>query len=64
MYIGSRQNGLTSTERTLMKHAKDALKDALDKTNTFFNEEWKPYQEAIQKLEISPFKEIKSFSID
>lgn len=63
-YVGSRQNGLNSTERTLMRHAKDALKDALDKTNKFFNEEWKPYQEEIQKLETSPFKEIKSFSID
>ncbi len=63
-YAGTRQNGITSTERTLMKHAKDALKDALDKTNTFFNDEWKPYQTAIQALDISPFKEIKSFKLD
>lgn len=63
-YVGTRKNGLTSTERTLIKHAKDALKEALDTTNKFFNEEWKPYQAEIQKLDISPFKEIKSFSID
>ena len=63
-YAGSRPNGLTSTERTLLKHAKDAINDALDKTNTFFNEEWKPYQANMEKLNTSPFKEIKSLKID
>ncbi len=63
-YSGSRQNGLTSTENTLIKHAKDALQDALNKTNTFFNSDWKPYREAIEKLEISPFKEAKTFTLD
>ncbi len=63
-YIGSRQNGLTSTEHTLLKHAKDALNDALDKTNTFFKEHWNAYQETMEALETSPFKEIKSFKLD
>ncbi|AXT50578.1 hypothetical protein D1818_06935 [Aquimarina sp. BL5] len=62
-YTGSRQNGLTTTEKTLIKHAKDALMDALEKTNTFFTNDWKPYQESIEKLETSPFKEIKTFTI-
>ncbi len=62
-YTGSRQNGLTVTEKTLIKHANDALKGALDKTNAFFREDWKPYQETIEKLETSPFKEIKTFTI-
>ena len=62
-YSGSRPNGLTSTELTLIKHAKNALKGALDKTNTFFNEEWKPYRETIEKLNISPFKNVKSFEL-
>ncbi|MCK8522915.1 hypothetical protein M0D21_15160 [Aquimarina sp. D1M17] len=63
-YVGSRQNGLTSTENTLMKQAKDALKAALEKTNTFFNKEWKPYREAIEKLDISPFKETEQFNME
>jgi len=63
-YTGSRPNGLTSTEHTLLKHAKDAIKDALDKTNTFFNKEWKPYKVNMEKLNTSPFKEIKSFKLD
>ena len=62
-YSGSRQNGLTATENTLIKHAKNALSDALDKTNMFFTKDWKPYQENMEKLETSPFKEIKSFTI-
>jgi hypothetical protein len=63
-YTGSRQNGLTSTEKTLIQNAKDALKDALDKTNTFFNEEWKPYQTTMEAIKTTPFKEIKTFKID
>ena len=43
-YIGSRKNGITKTEHILMKQAKDALNAALIKTNTFFTDEWKPYQ--------------------
>ncbi|AXT21241.1 hypothetical protein D7030_09900 [Flavobacteriaceae bacterium AU392] len=63
-YIATRKNGLTSTENTLMQHAKDALKDALDKTNSFFNDEWKGYQNEMEQLNLSPFKEVESFKID
>ncbi len=63
-YVGSRKTGITSTERTLMKQAKDALKDALNKTNAFFNDDWKPYQSAMEQLKLSPFKETKTFGLD
>ncbi|MCH7524308.1 MAG: hypothetical protein IIC74_04690 [Bacteroidetes bacterium] len=63
-YSGTRPYGLTTTERTLIKHAKNALNDALEKTNTFFNEEWKPYQTVMEELDISPFKDVKSFKLD
>jgi len=63
-YVSSRQNGLTATEKTLMQHAKDAAKDALKKTNSFFDTDWKAYREEIEKLDISPFKDIKSLSIN
>ncbi len=62
-YVGSRQNGLTSTENTLIKHAKDALQDALKKTNAFFDATWKPYREEIENLKVSPFKETERFSL-
>jgi len=63
-YSGSRPDGLTSTEHTLLKHAKNAVKEALDKTNTFFNDEWKPYQASMEVLNTTPFKEIKSFKLN
>ncbi|MCB0447157.1 MAG: hypothetical protein KDD03_06530, partial [Gelidibacter sp.] len=49
-YVSSRQNGLTSTENTLMKHAKDALNAVLDTTNAFFNDDWKTYKATMENL--------------
>ncbi|GAA4111905.1 hypothetical protein GCM10022393_09920 [Aquimarina addita] len=62
-YVSSRQTGLTATEKTLIKQVEDALTDALEKTNSFFSDDWKLYQSTIEKLESSPFKEIKKFTI-
>ena len=63
-YVQSRQNGLTTTENTLIKHAKDELNSALDKTNTFFNNDWKTYQSTMESLKASPFKETKTFKLN
>jgi hypothetical protein len=63
-YVRSRQNGITSTETTLIKNAKDALNEALDKTNTFFKDSWKPYQDKMEQIKVDPFKEVKAFQLD
>ncbi|THV59602.1 hypothetical protein EZV76_08525 [Flagellimonas alvinocaridis] len=63
-YVGSRQSGITETEKRLIRFAEDELKSALDKTNTFFNEKWKPYRESIEAIDVSPFKETETFSLD
>jgi photosystem II stability/assembly factor-like uncharacterized protein len=63
-YSGTRPNGLTSTEHTLLKHAKNAVKEALEKTNIFFNDDWKSYQASMEELNTTPFKEIKSFKLN
>lgn len=63
-YVSSRQNGLSSTETTLIDHAEKAIKDGLDKTNTFFYEDWKTYRSAMENLESSPFKNTKSFKLN
>ncbi|WP_273567306.1 WD40/YVTN/BNR-like repeat-containing protein [Maribacter halichondriae] len=63
-YIESRPKGLTETERNLIKYAENDLKAALDKTNTFFADKWKAYRDSIQALEVSPFKETKTFSLE
>lgn len=62
-YVSSRQNGLTSTEVTLIEHVEKAIKNGLNKTNTFFNEDWKAYKIAMENLKISSFKDIKTFNL-
>jgi len=62
-YIESRPAGLTETERDLMKYAETDLKSALKETNVFFEDKWKAYRESIQALNVSPFKETKTFSL-
>ena len=63
-YVKSRQQGLTETERKLILYAENELKSALSKTNVFFNDEWKAYRAAIEKLKITPFKTTRDFSMD
>ncbi|WP_250434419.1 WD40/YVTN/BNR-like repeat-containing protein [Hanstruepera flava] len=63
-YVNSRQNGLTRTETQLIDFAKNAINDAFEKTNEFFNNDWKNYQSNMEELEINPFKETKTFKID
>ncbi|WP_036385623.1 hypothetical protein [Muricauda sp. MAR_2010_75] len=63
-YVNSRKTGITSTETRLVEFAEEELRIALDKTNVFFNEKWKPYRESIELLDLSPFKETKTFSLD
>ena len=63
-YVYNSQTGLTATETTLIKHAKDALGKLLGETNTFFNKEWKDYQTSMKEVKMDPFKEIKTFGID
>lgn len=63
-YVRSRQNGLTTTEKTLIEHAKNALKNGLEKTNVFFNEDWKAYKKSMENITLLPFKTTKSFRLD
>jgi hypothetical protein len=63
-YVSGSKTGLTSTEMTLIKHAKDALDMLLGETNTFFTKEWSTYQSTMKDVKMDPFKEIKVFGID
>ena len=63
-YVQSRKTGITATEKKLAQFAKEELQTALDKTNAFFEEKWKPYRDTITALKASPFKEIKQFNIN
>jgi photosystem II stability/assembly factor-like uncharacterized protein len=61
-YGGSRPDGITQTEITLLKHAQDHLNDALDKTNAFFEKDWLAYKDAMTDVKTKPFKDTKIFS--
>ena len=63
-YAGSRPNGLTATETLLIQQAKNQLKKTLDTTNTFFTDQWLPFQVKLEGMDINPFKEIKKFSMN
>ena len=51
-YVYGSQTGLTSTETTLIKHAKDALNELLSETNNFFNKDWKDYETKMKQVDI------------
>ncbi|WP_179339671.1 WD40/YVTN/BNR-like repeat-containing protein [Winogradskyella ludwigii] len=63
-YVNGSQNGLTTTETTLIKQAKDAMNALLEATNSFFNKDWKTYQDSMKDIKMNPFKETKTFNID
>ena len=63
-YVSSRQNGITATEKRLIDQAKNALNGGLDKTNAFFDEDWKTYKTAMENLELSSFKGTKTFKLN
>jgi hypothetical protein len=63
-YVLTRKTGITDTEQELIGYAEQDLKAALDSTNAFFTNDWNAYREEIEKLEASPFKETKSFSLE
>ena len=60
-YVGSRFGPLTSTEERLISQFKKALKDAVEKTNDFFDTDWLTYKKSLETVRISPFKEIQKF---
>ncbi|REH54835.1 photosystem II stability/assembly factor-like uncharacterized protein [Tenacibaculum gallaicum] len=63
-YVNSRFGEQTSTEKQLIIQLKEALKPALEKTNAFFDKDWKEYKVKVEKIDLSPFKETKQFSLE
>lgn len=62
-YVGSRKTGITTTEEQLIRNAEASLKEALEKTNAFFKNEWKAYREIVEEIDLSPFKETQTFKM-
>ena len=62
-YISTRQNGITDTEQILIKQAKTAIEDALKATNDFFENEWITFKSEMETIDLSPFKNLKTFEL-
>lgn len=62
-YVSSRPKGLTDTENQLISQAENELEQALEKVNEFYKSEWPEYRKKMEQVEISPFKEVKIFSL-
>ena len=60
-YIRSRFGNQTDTEKQLVNQFLEAFKEAISKTNTFYNSYWIDYKKATDGIVISPFKEAKIF---
>lgn len=63
-YVGSRPKGLTKTEEQLISQAEAELKSTLEKVNSFYKEEWPGYKTKMEQVEISPFKEVQTFTLE
>ncbi|WP_445750102.1 WD40/YVTN/BNR-like repeat-containing protein [Polaribacter sp.] len=61
-YIRSRFGNQTDTEKQLVNQFLEAFKDAISKTNAFYNSDWVAYKNATDGIIISPFKEFKIFN--
>ena len=63
-YVRSRPNGITLTEKKLLEHSYNDLKEALEQTNTFYKEHWDKIKAQIEQLKLSEFEEIEFFKLD
>ena len=60
-YVSARFGEITKTETELINNFKDAMKASVDKVNNFFTTDWKTYKSSVENIQISPFKEVKTF---
>lgn len=63
-YVNSRYGEQTTTEKQLIAQFEEACKEALQKTNTFFTNEWPTYKNKMDQLPISPFKKTTTFNLE
>jgi len=58
-YVGGLLQKPGPTEFTLVKNADLKVSTVIENINTFFKTDWINYQKIVEKLELSPFKEIE-----
>lgn len=63
-YIASGLGGPGATERELMKKAREAAGEAIQKINTFFESEWPEYVKEVEAADLSPFKQFEAVEME
>jgi len=56
-YIGSSLQAPGETEQRLFNQAKEKIDEAIKDVNDFYETQWPEYREAVEDLDLSPFKE-------
>lgn len=62
-YLGTENEGPTSTERIALERAEQRLRVALDKVNAFFDEEWSSYRQLVERANPSFFEDYEPLRI-
>ena len=62
-YLYSNITGQTKTHEILLTHAEKETEKVLEKLNTFFDEEWANYEDAVGSARVTHFKEYKPLKI-
>lgn len=58
-YLGNAIDGISETHEIVIREAKKALDSGLERVNLFYSKTWKPFEEQVKALQVSPFKEWK-----
>jgi photosystem II stability/assembly factor-like uncharacterized protein len=63
-YLGSSLSAPGGTEERLLKQGQDKLNPWLEKVNSFYDEDWKKFEQQAKATDLSPFKETTSFILE
>jgi hypothetical protein len=57
-YLGNDIDGPGATEENLLRLAREAVSEAMEKIDAFLNQEWPTYEAAVREANLSPFKSL------
>jgi photosystem II stability/assembly factor-like uncharacterized protein len=57
-YLGNDIDGPGATEENLLRLAREAVTEAMEKIDVFLNQDWPTYEAAVREANLSPFKSL------
>ena len=63
-YLYSSDKAPGATEERLRKHAEDAVKDMIERVNAFYEGPWVEYRNAMQQIDVDPFREYEPLRLE